>query len=393
MERNEGYEVLRLTGQGSKYYASTDYLEGTPFVWWIKYHPKAAKEQIFDWIYQIVCALEGIHKCEELGNYGYVNPYSLIMSEEKTLYFLDLRATSNEEALARMQRRDVREAFLPQGAYYGRSVRADLYGLGRTFQWLFTQVGMEPDLTVRERRRMLKIIRRLVSQQGKNAYKSVSAVKRDLPRCDDDAHTGAFAKPLPIVAATVCGIAVLMLLFTQVSEGKDANDKQKITIAKETEDMNDGEASVGSAAEKVKQLSKENEELETKLTDEKATYENSLAELSEEALSLRRELGLLYFLELKDYERSEGYFRMSDTDLLSQQMVLLVQWMEQKGIADESYDPSALLACFSSIEELMPQTEENSYEKCLLRAYAKLYKKTKSDQAKAAVKRLKEAVA
>ena len=49
--------------------------------------------------------LEQFHKCRGKPCYQYVNPYSVIVTEEKELYFLDLGAESNEEMLRKMQQR------------------------------------------------------------------------------------------------------------------------------------------------------------------------------------------------------------------------------------------------------------------------------------------------
>ena len=57
--------------------------------------------------------LSQFHKCRGNPCYQYVNPYSVIVSEEREIYFLDMGAVSNEEELQNMQRRVVREYFLP----------------------------------------------------------------------------------------------------------------------------------------------------------------------------------------------------------------------------------------------------------------------------------------
>ena len=51
--------------------------------------------------------LDRFHKCRGKPCYQYVNPYSVIVTEERELYFLDLGAESNEEMLRKMQQRDV----------------------------------------------------------------------------------------------------------------------------------------------------------------------------------------------------------------------------------------------------------------------------------------------
>ena len=109
MGEREGYEVLRLIEHNQKCYISSDYVEGKSLIQWLKYHPNLTKKQLFLWIRDLADQLECIHKCRGNPCYQYVNPYSMIIAEDEELYFLDLKAASNQEMLIRMQKRTIRE--------------------------------------------------------------------------------------------------------------------------------------------------------------------------------------------------------------------------------------------------------------------------------------------
>lgn len=84
--------------------------------------------------------------------YQYVNPYSVIVTEDMTLHFLDMSVESNEKMLVQMNRRSVRENFLPPEVnyYQAASIELDIYGLGRTIQYLLSVTDPIPELTRRE---------------------------------------------------------------------------------------------------------------------------------------------------------------------------------------------------------------------------------------------------
>ncbi len=92
MASKEGYDVLRLIEHGQICYISSEYIEGRPLVWWLKYHPNISKQQLLAWMGSMAKQLEKIHKCKKKPCYQYVNPYSMIVTEEGELYFLDLEA-------------------------------------------------------------------------------------------------------------------------------------------------------------------------------------------------------------------------------------------------------------------------------------------------------------
>lgn len=183
MKETEGYDVLRLIEHNAKCYVSSEYVEGKPLIQWLKYHPNLSKEQLFLWIHELAKQLEYIHKCRGNPCYRYVNPYSIIITKEKSLYLLDMNAKSSEQELLLMRRRKVREHFLPpEEAYYQtESVSLDIYGLGKTIQYLLAMSQPDPNLTLWEEIRFQKIIKKSLNRHSKGTYAQVSELRRQLP--------------------------------------------------------------------------------------------------------------------------------------------------------------------------------------------------------------------
>ena len=152
MAVKEGYDVLRLIEHGQVCYISSEYVAGKPLAVWLKYHPRLPKEQLLGWILCMARQLEMLHKCKNHPCCRYVNPYSMIISEEGGLYLADMQAGSNEDLLRLMRRKSIREHFLPpEEPYYRKaSVALDAYGLGRTIQYLLAMSEPDPPLGRRE---------------------------------------------------------------------------------------------------------------------------------------------------------------------------------------------------------------------------------------------------
>ncbi|MDE6938994.1 MAG: hypothetical protein K2P28_12620, partial [Lachnospiraceae bacterium] len=138
MTPKDGYDVLRLIEHGQICYISSEYVEGEILAGWMRRHKNMSKEQLFSLIENIAKQLNLIHKCRKKPACQYVNPYSIVVTDEESAYFLDMEDGSNEESMRFMQKRVVRESFLPaEEPYYQRAgIELDIYGLGKTIQYL-----------------------------------------------------------------------------------------------------------------------------------------------------------------------------------------------------------------------------------------------------------------
>ena len=138
MQQKESYDVLRLIEHGQICYISSENVQGRTLARYLKYHPVMEKKEMFLLLKAIAEQLELIHRCRGNPCYQYVNPYSIILAEDGRVYFLDMKAETNRKQVVFMQRRDMREYFLPpeENYYQNASKELDIYGLGKTFQYI-----------------------------------------------------------------------------------------------------------------------------------------------------------------------------------------------------------------------------------------------------------------
>ena len=334
MNEAEGYDVLRLIEHNRNCYVSSEYVEGRPLIQWLKYHPDLAKEQLFLWIHELAKQLEYIHKCRGNPCYRYMNPYSIIITEDKAVYLLDMNAQSNEKQLFLMRRRKVREHFLPiEEAYYQtESVSLDIYGLGKTIQYLLSVSEPDPHLTRREEIRFQKIISKCLSRHSKKSYHQLSEIRRQLPVYHQTkkyfaAKDNFIKKTVILLLLAACAFAVGAGTGIRCKVKRDSQEKEKIeTVVKDVQEEN----------------------------------------------KLRKELGFLYFLDKKNYEMSRRYFSGISGEQSAEGMVILTEYMEKGGIAEKE---EKLLRTLSVIEEeITEETAENkeNYYRCLIEGYRRI---------------------
>lgn len=326
MTSKEGYDVLRLIGHNKSCYVSSEYVRGIPLIRWLKYHPVIPKEQLFTWINEIADQIAQIHKCSGNPCYQYVNPYSIIVAEDHRLYFLDLNTPSNEEQIRKMQRRTVREYFLPPEENYYRkaSVKLDIYGLGRTIQYVLSVTEPEPGLKKREVIRFQKIISKCIQNHSKKTFQNVSDIQKYIPKYQRNKEK----KTLPIKKILAVTAALIAILFA-IWQGFTGKQEKK-------------EHSV--ADQEMIPLSKTGK--------------------SKEENSLNMELGFLYFLEIRDYEKSQNYFQAAGDTGAAQELAVIAGAVKGDSISEEK-----LRQALKEAEEKMPEDEKETYYECILRGY------------------------
>ena len=350
MGEREGYEVLRLIEHNQKCYISSDYVEGKSLIQWLKYHPNLTKKQLFLWIRNLADQLECIHKCRGNPCYQYVNPYSVIVTEDMTLHFLDMSVESNEKMLVQMNRRSVRENFLPPEVnyYQAASIELDIYGLGRTIQYLLSVTDPIPELTRRETVKFQKIISRCLGGHSKRAFKQMSEIQKEIPNVTEKKSKDRRIWTKKRAAMIIASILILMAAVTVRVIQKKGDGK--------------------------------NTDFKTESTDFKTESSDGLnmSEVSERETfaEAQRTMGLLYFLELEDYEKSIQAFEDAGKDQMSENLAALVRYVagiEDKESSNEKQEyanEKKIENIFRKIEEWMPNESRLDYERCLIRGYA-----------------------
>lgn len=413
MAAKEGYDVLRLIEHNQVCYVSSEYVRGKPLPRWLKYHPCVKKEELFKLIGDIAGQLSQIHRCRENPCYQYVNPYSIIVSEDGQVRFLDVNAGSNGEQLRIMQRRTVREHFLPpEEPYYQKaSVELDIYGFGRTLQYVLAETEAEPPLRRTEEARFQKIISRCLDRHSKRPFQSVSDIQKMIPVYRQKKEEAEGSRRLKRAAAAALVITAIGAVaaggYTAVTGGVPAGKKteeqetateqkaennrqitgqreeESVQEAKSGQMMGQQEERLSQEAENGQMTVRQEEELsqeaasrqtiqrqeerlqqtgrqEIESGQESARTDSSAddTEDSETARQLGLELGTVYFLELEDYEKSGEYFRSIKRDVLAGYMTVAADYL-----AGGSAQPEELRQALSDAEaEIKARDEENARE-------------------------------
>lgn len=206
------------------------YVQGRPLAWYIKEHPRIPKKLLLEWILHLERQLEMLHKCRNHPCYQYVNPYSIIVSEEGGLYFSDMEAGSNEEMLRLMRKKNIREHFLPPGMPYYRkaSVSLDAYGLGKTVQYLLAMTEADPKLNWKETGRLRKMTSHCLNQfsKGKSRISRKSGSISLFIRKNNPNIAGK-SRAILAVAALLCVLAAACRVGITASRTQDAAMKSE----------------------------------------------------------------------------------------------------------------------------------------------------------------------
>ena len=177
----EMYEVLRFIEHGAHCRQSMDCIRGTLLVRYLKGRRGIGKAELFGWFRQLCVCVDQYHRCRKQKQYRYLNPYSIVVSEEGKLFLLDLEAPENGAVLKQMQKPAVREGFVKPVCEIGAGGQsADIFAYGRTVQFLLAYTQGETELTRWEEMRLARMIARCTGEAGK-PYADISQVLRDLP--------------------------------------------------------------------------------------------------------------------------------------------------------------------------------------------------------------------
>ena len=116
----------------------------------------------------------------------------------------------------------------PEAPYYQRaSAGLDIYGFGRTLQYLLAEAELEPRLTGGEERKFRKVISRCLERQSKQACQTISEIPRCLPEPKEKKEwKWRPRKVLAAVAALVALAALAGLLRCCPGEPEDVYKRQ-----------------------------------------------------------------------------------------------------------------------------------------------------------------------
>ncbi len=370
MEEKRNYEILKFVMHGDKCYMSTDIVKGKPLIVWLKYHAHITKEQFYEWARQIIADLDHFHRCRGNPCYQYVNPYSVIVGEDRKVYLLDLASKEQEDMMHLMQRRYVRENFLsPENQYYQKSEeKEDIYGFGKMIQYVLSSVELEPELKFLESVRIQKIITRCLDKQGKKRYQKLSDLSGQFSLSEK--RNGSKKIMYVMIALTVIGLLVLSgNRIVSCISGQSRRQGGQDTKLADTERKEDMKAQA--YQEQFQELKEQWETERKELQDESSKREQELL----------YDLAFVYFCQMKDYEVCSRYLEeMKEPDAFAKDMVRLCGMMSradgeddntEKRTEDEEESVEMLL---ERMRQEIPDEEDERYAECIEFAKEQLQK-------------------
>jgi len=160
-----------------------DYVAGELLIYRIRRCPDIEKQTLFRWFHQLLTQIEQYQKCKNQQCYRYVNPYSVLITQDEQILLLDLDAESNAFVLKNLQKRAMRNHFVKPVVHIKENTKIslDLYGYAKTIQFILAATHVAPSLTGWEKHRLVKLINRCLNENPKKQYEDLQQVKRDLP--------------------------------------------------------------------------------------------------------------------------------------------------------------------------------------------------------------------
>ena len=188
----EMYEVLKFIEHGTTCRRSLDCVQGVSLIRRMKTHPGMDRRGLLVWFREIARCVDQYHRSGSGQDYRYLNPYSIIVTEEDGLRLLDLEAPDNASVIKQMQTGAVRDHFVRPVYDLGisRNHEADLFAYGKTIQFMLAYTEVRPSLTRLEEMKLQRVISRCTGESGKR-YSDFGQVLKALPQIPE----AEFAKP------------------------------------------------------------------------------------------------------------------------------------------------------------------------------------------------------
>lgn len=179
----------------------------------VRDNPQITKEQLFTWFGQLLEQVIQYHRCHDGQNYRYINPYSVLVARDGKLLLLDLDAESNGFVMRNLQKRAMRTHFVKPVVHIteGSGDLLDLYGYGKTIQFILANTNVEPSLSKFQENKLERIINKCLNESKGKQYKELKEVEKELPVINEkrkwkDKKDWIFAM-----------IAVIGIIFTAIS--------------------------------------------------------------------------------------------------------------------------------------------------------------------------------
>ncbi|MDR1800264.1 MAG: hypothetical protein LBQ95_00215 [Lachnospiraceae bacterium] len=127
------YDVITLFEYKAAHCIRRDTVRGSPLIEFLRDFPIIQKNVLSEWISSLRAFVEGYRDIEDSKGYDYLNPYTIIVSEDNKLYPIDLESESNADILKKSMTQAVTKFF------HTSSENPDLFALERVSQFIFAR--------------------------------------------------------------------------------------------------------------------------------------------------------------------------------------------------------------------------------------------------------------
>ena len=297
-ERTE-YAVLRFLDQNGYCHVVNDFVKGSSFMQYVKAEAVITKRMFFFWMTELAYQMEQYYKCEEGRAYGYVNPYAVIVTEEQEILLLDTADQGNEEIVQRMQKKKVRALFVRREYVLSQKMRTedDWYGFGKLIQFMTDRCCISERMTVKEERAVRRIAEKCISgkYEGVRGWREVKKELRRLKNMEEGrVEKSGKRREKSEVQRMLLGAAAIVAALAAV-----------ITMMQGREHIGKADSTDTVLAEELQGGEEEEDSLEELASGKE------LNEIQEKSGRVSLEMGLLYFVELEDFEKSYEYLKLS----------------------------------------------------------------------------------
>lgn len=344
----EMYEVLKFIEHDAHCRQSMDCIRGTVLLSYLKEHTQIEKPVLFSWFRELAVSVDQYHRSRSRQNYRYLNPCSIIVSDEGRLFLLDMEAPDNEPAMKRMQNRAVRSHFVKPIYEIGicRNNDADLFAYGRTIQFILAYSDIYPPINRREEVCLSRIIDRCTGESRKK-YDDMRGILRDLPavpkqqkysaECGKAEGGSPAGKRMPVilVGSAVCmGVIVLAGVGRKgLIESRDAYERER-RAEQQAEQM-------------AEQQREEKEEQQRKETAREKENKETQEYLLDQAIDA--------YGKIMELEQDQGRFKEAGMKKMELEM--------QKGDYEQALETAGIVAGKAGVSEelemLIDDCEEN----------------------------------
>lgn len=309
-ERTE-YAVFRFLDQNGYCHKISDVIIGRSIMQYVKDEIPVTRQCFFGWSARLAYQMEQYCKCRDGQIYGYLNPYAVIVADENEILLIDVADSENEELIRKMQKKKIRSLFVRKDHILSQkmSEEDDLYGYGKTIQFMMAKCCMEDKFTGKEERTVRRILEKCLNgkKTGKDVWREIRREFGNLEKAsvsEKRIYVNQWRANRKVILAVAAMAAVIMA-----------------AAAVGRREKNSGEIS------EVKQVQAEEE------SEEKpAEIESLKTDVLENEMKASIELGLIYFAELKDYARSceilEGVAIQSE---LAENYLVIIQYLYKGG--------------------------------------------------------------